>query len=40
MSAKMIELELNEHMFAALWKYVKCILRFHVQGFLVESKAT
>jgi hypothetical protein len=40
MSSTLIELELNEHMFAALWKYVKCILRFHVQGFLVETEAT
>lgn len=39
MSTTLVELELNEHMFAALWKYVKCILRFHVQGFLVETKA-
>jgi hypothetical protein len=40
MSTKLIELELNEHLFAALWKYVKYILRFHVQGFLVETKAS
>lgn len=35
-----IELELSEHMFTALWKYVKCILWFHMQGILIETKIT
>lgn len=33
----MIEGELSEHTFAALWKYTKYILWFHVQGLLSDT---
>jgi len=40
MSTTIIEFELNEHTFAVLWKYIKYILWFHVQGLLAESETT
>lgn len=40
MPTKTIELELSEHVFTALWKYVKHILWFHMEGILIETKST
>jgi hypothetical protein len=40
MPTTIIEFELNEHTFAVLWKYVKSILWFHVQGFLTETEVS
>jgi len=31
--------ELNERMFATLWKYAKYVFRFHVQGILSEAES-
>lgn len=39
MSTTVIERELSEPTFSALWKYVKCILRMHVAGFAYEAEA-
>lgn len=39
MSTTVIERELSEQTFSALWKYVKCILRMHVEGFVYEAEA-
>lgn len=35
-----VEGELNEHMFATLWKYAKYVLRFHMQGLLAETRTS
>lgn len=40
MPTKTIELELSEHVFTALWKYVKHILWFHMEGILIETQNT
>jgi len=39
MSTTVIERELSEQTFTALWKYVKCILRMHVAGIVDEAEA-
>lgn len=40
MSTTVIERELSEQTFSALWKYVKCILRMHVAGIVDEAEAS
>jgi hypothetical protein len=39
MSTTVIERELSEQTFAAIWRYVKCILRMHVSGIIDEAEA-
>ncbi|MGX2040074.1 hypothetical protein ACWJKU_08045 [Methylocaldum sp. MU1018] len=38
MAAKTVERELSEQTLAALWKYVKYILRIHISGILDEAE--